>query len=273
MKKILFTAIIWLAALNCMGQELNKKNMVSLNFGMGYNARQDLIFSPLVHTDFSLLNVGIDYSREAKLFQKVILRYGSFNPMASTPYDFTIHGEPNTAYPHSFNIIDIDYLLGKKIKEYKRSSLTTGGILVIDIQALNYVYGRVSSFGYYSMVGMGVFGRHQYMMNKKNRLSTTLQLPLVAWLARSPYLVNDDEFIENTSSHSGINTFLAFQGDGQFVTMNKLQTFDFDVNYSHDLGEKWGFSIDYLFEFIHTDNPRNLLSFLHALKLSANYIF
>jgi len=273
MKKILFSTIICLAALSCLGQEATRKNMWSFNLGMGHSARQDLIFSPIIHTDFSLLNVEIDYAREAKLFQQASLRYGGFNPMASSPYDFTTDGETNTAYPHNYTFIDIDYLIGKKIREFKKSTLTAGGLFGMDIQAMNYVYGRVSSFGYYSMLGLGVFGRHQYMINGKSRLTTTLQLPLVGWLARSPYLVNDDEFIENIRSHSGFKSFMSFLGDGQFVTWNRLQTLDLDMKYSYMLSEKWGLGVGYMFELIHTKEPRNLLSFRNSIKLSANFNF
>ncbi len=273
MRNILLSTIIWLVALGCFGQEQNRKNMLSLNIGTSYLARQDLIFSPMIHKDISFLNVGIDYTREAKLFQKASLRYGNFNPGVATPFDFTIHGESHTAYPHSFNFIDVDYLIGKKVKESPKSIFTVGGLFVMDVQAMNYVYGRTSSFGYYSTLGLGLFGKHQYTISKKSNLTTTLQLPLMVWLARSPYLVNDDEFIENTYSHSGFKTFMSFMGDGQLVTWNRLQTFDLDIKYTYTLNEKWNLGVAYLFEFIHSSQPRNLLSYRQSINFNANFRF
>lgn len=273
MRNILLSTIIWLVALSCFGQEHNRKNMLTLNLGTSYLARQDLIFSPMIHKDISFLNVGMEYTREAKLFQKGSLRYGNFNPGVSTPYDFTIHGESHTAYPHSFNFIDVDYLIGKNVKESRKSIFTVGGLFVMDVQAMNYVYGRTSSFGYYSTLGLGVFGKHQYTISKKSNLTTTLQLPLMVWLARSPYLVNDDEFIENTYSHSGFKTFMSFIGDGQLVTWNRLQTFDLDIKYTYTLNEKWNLGVAYLFEFIHSSQPRNLLSYRQSINLNANFRF
>lgn len=274
MKKILLSAIIWLEALSCLGQQKQeKKNMLSLNFGPSYIARQDLIFSPMVHRNLTFLNVGVNYTREAKLFQQAGLSYANFNPGVSTPYDFTIHGDAHTAYPHSFNIIDLNYLIGIKVKESRGSSLAAGGHFAMDVQAMNFVYGRTSSFGYYSTLGLGIFGRHQYTINKKSRLTTTLQLPLLVWLARSPYLVNDDEFIENTYSHSGVQTFMSFIGDGQLVTLNKLQTLDLDIRYTYDLTDKWKLGAGYSFEFIHSSQPRNLLSYRQSINLSVNFCF
>lgn len=271
--RIVLSAIIWLMALGSYGQEQNRKNLLSLNIGTSYLARQDLIFSPMVHKDLSFLTVGLSYTREAKLFQKVILRYANFNAGVLTPFDFTINGESHTAYPHSFNLIDLDYLIGKKINESAKSDFTLGGYFAMDVQAMNYVYGRTSSFGYYSTLDFGAFGQHHYPINKKSNLTTTLQLPLIVWLARSPYLVNDDEFIENTYSHSGVKTFLSFIEDGQLVTWNKLQTFNFDVKYTYSLNKRWNFGAGYLIEFIHASQPRNLLSHRHSINLNSSFRF
>ncbi|MBK6265274.1 hypothetical protein JKA74_09500 [Marivirga sp. S37H4] len=273
MKILSISIIIWLAALSCFAQENTKNHSVSLNLGITTLTRQDLTFSPLIHKDFSLLNLGIDYDRQAKVFQRVSFRYGNFNPMSTDPYDFSVHGETKTAYPHSFNLIDIDYLIGKKIKESEKSILTVGGLLLMDIQALNYVYGRIGNFGYYSATSLGMFGKYQFTINDNSNLTTSLKLPLVAWLARSPYYVNDDEFIENTSSHSGFKTFMAFMGDGNLTTLNKWQSFDLDIKYMYSLNEKWQLGAAYLFEFIHSSQARNLLSYRNSINLSANLKF
>lgn len=262
-----------LQTLYCLGQEQKVKNTLSISIGASSLSRQDLIFSPMIHRDMTVLNVGIDYTRQAKLFQKVSLHYGNFNPMVSGPYDFTIHGENHTAAPHSFNFIDVDVLIGKSVKESGNSTLTVGGLFAMDVQALDYVYGRTSSFGYYSSLGLGVFGRYHYNLGKKSQFTANVQLPLVVWLARSPYLVNDDEFIENTTSHSQFKTLLALMEDGQLVTWNKLQTFDFDVKYNYNLTEKWSLGITYLVEFIHSSEPRNLVSNRQSLNLNANFNF
>ena len=273
MKIILLLLFSWFTAFISFGQETEKKNALALSFGPAYIMRQDLIFSPVIHADLSFLNLGLDYTRESKLFQKVRLRYASFNPMVAEPYEFSVHSDTESAYPHSFNFIDLDYQIGKKLSENQKSRITVGGLLSADIHALTYVYGRISSLGYYSAFGLGVFGTYGRSINAKSNLAATLQIPLIAWLARSPYLVNDEEFIENISSHSGFNTFMAFISDGQFVTWNKMQTLDLELKYTYSLSEKWDLAAAYLFEFIHVSKPRNLLSFRNSLNLSANFRF
>lgn len=273
MKINLTSILIWLISFSCFGQDITKKNTLTLNFGPSSIMRQDIIFSPFVHSDFSFMNLGLSYTRESKYYQKISLRYANFNPMVAAPYEFTFHSEPNIAYPHSFNIIDLDYLFGKKISETENGTFTAGGLFSTDIQVMNYVYGRISNLGYAANFGLGIFGTYAKPINEKSRLSTTLKLPMFAWIARSPYLVNDDEFIENISSHSGLKTFRAFIGDGQIATWNKIQTLDLELKYEYSLSSRWEFGAGYLFEFIHLNQPRNLLSFRNSLDLSLNYKF
>jgi len=264
---------IWLTTLSSFGQEITKKNALSLRIGGGFIMHQDLIFSPFIHKDFSLMNLGLDYTRKAHFFQKVSLRYANFNPMIAEPYEFTVHGQPNTAYTHNFNLIDLDYHFGRKIKETKNASIAAGGLFSSEIQAMNYVYGRIGSFGYFASFGLGGFGTYERQISVKSKLEATLKLPLVAWLARSPYLVNDDEFIENISSHSGFKTFVAFLGDGQMTFWNKVQTLDFELKYKYSVGERWEFRAACLSEFIHMSQPGNLLSLQNSLNLSATFKF
>lgn len=273
MKTIWTSIFLWLIAFTSLGQEIARKNALTLSFGPSSIVRQDLIFSPFVHKDFSLLNVGLDYKREAKSYQKVSINYANFNPMVTGPYEFTFHGQPYTAYPHSISFIDLDYQFGKPLHAIQDGQLTLGGHFFTDIQVMNYAYGRISNFGYFASIGVGIFGTYKVRINEKGSIQSTLRLPLLAWLARSPYLVNDDEFIDNISSHSGVKTFMALLGDGQLASWNKIQKVDFEVKYAFDLNTRWGFGAGYLFEVIHVSQPRKLLSFRNSLNFSTSFKF
>lgn len=272
LKKSILVIIILSFSGNSFASDI-PKNTLTLQAGMSHIARQDLIFSPFIHRDISWMNVGFSYERNTKLFHRLAIRYGGFNPTLSSTYEFSKNGEKETAYPHSFTMIDIDYIVGKSIKNNSKASTIIGGAFSTDIQALNYVYGRISSFGYYSALGIGFFVRQNFDISPKHRLSAGIQIPLVAWYARSPYLVNDDEFIENISSHSGLKSFLSFIGDGKVVTLNRLQSVDFQLGYKYYFNEKWHLGAEYMMEFIHASQPRNLLSYRQSVNLSANFSF
>ncbi|MCS4433415.1 hypothetical protein [Aquiflexum gelatinilyticum] len=255
------------------GQENEKKNDITIYFGPSHLIRQDLIFSPMVHRDMTFPAFGIEYSRRGKFYQNIGIQYAGFDPMVSEPFTFIFDGEEENAYPHYFTFIDLDYLLGKEKKLDGKSSFTYGGMFGSKVQVLNYVYGRISSFGYFASFGLGGFGQFRYRLGEKSTLTAGLQLPVFSWVARSPYLVNDDEFIDNISSHSGLKTFLAFIGDGKFATWNRIQYFDFDLTYDLELNPRWTFGARYWFEFIHFSKPRPLTSFRNSLQFQATYSF
>jgi hypothetical protein len=254
-------------------QEKTRDNAVTFRWGAGHLARQDLVFSPFVHTGFSFLNGGLQYTREARMYHQVKIRYSGHSGMRSGPYEYMEYEEIKTARPHLFSLIDLDYLAGTKAGSAGRLGLIFGGLFTSDIQPLNYVYGRMAHFGYYAALGLGGFVELEYRPGGKSTLGTGFQLPFFSWSARSPYLVNDDEFIENTGSHSGVKTFLSFLADGEPVTWNRLQYFDLHLSYTYHLNEKWQLGADYLLDFIHFTQPRSLTSLKNSLSLSATFRF
>lgn len=272
MHKTLFSLLIISGcSLHSFSQEDPLKYRLQLNAGAGHNIRQDRIFSPMVHSDMSLVNAGLDFVAESRLYHHASLRFSSFSPMISS-FDYYEDGEFKSAAPHSFILVNLFYNAGKTWSAGK-GSFSAGLSLSADIQALTYVYGRISSFGYYSAIGPGAFIKYSREVTSKSRISSSLQLPLVSLYSRSPYLVNDDEFIENISSHSGIKTFLSFLGDGRLVTWNRLQYLNTRIEYDFDLSERWGIGATWIFDFVHANAPRELLSFRNSLYFTAYFRF
>lgn len=268
---LLYTFIIFFTTVSS-GQD-SRHNRLSLYFGAASLMRQDLIFSPFVHKDFSMANFGLNYEREAGFYQRISIGLGNYTPMLSESYYFIEDGENEIANPHFFMFIDAYYMLGKELKAFNKSSVTIGGIITSDIQQVVYVYGNNGDFGYFTSSGIGGFGKYNYSINERNRLTAVIRFPIVSWLARSPYLVNDDEFYENTVSHSGFKIILDMIGNGEPVTLNRLQSFEFETNYSYNLSSRFSIGAGYLFEFIHSGKPRNLLSFRNMMLVSLSYRF
>jgi len=255
------------------GQENTLPNQLSLEMGLGHIARQDKIFSPFIHRDVSFSQFQLRYSREKRWFQQLDLGYAGFSPMLNSPYSFTIAGETEQAYPHSFTFIHLDYKIGKRVWSNSKAGFTTGLLYATQLQLLNYAYGRIGSFGYYSTFGLGVFGRYTYQLTSKSELRTSLQLPVLLWLSRSPYLVNDDVFIENISSHASLRTMADFIADGKLTTVFRNQELSFSQQYVYHFSERWEIGAVYTFNFMHSPLPRRLLSYQNNLGVIINCRF
>jgi hypothetical protein len=253
------------------GDILAQEKSLSFRFGPGHIARQDQIFSPFNHTDWSLVNTGIRYESRNRFHQWIDLGVGSYNPILVPSYSF---GDDEQTYPHSFLLVNLTYALGKLISSANSAGRwTAGGFVENDIQPSSYNYGHVGSFGYFASIGLGAWARYEYNLNKQNSLSLTAQLPLAALVARSPYLVNDDEFIENTSSHNGLKTFLAFLGDGEIQTLNRMQQMELHVTFTHAFNNKWKLGCWYELHVLHVREPLPLIQFRNVLNVTATLTF
>ena len=193
--------------------------------------------------------------------------------MVTEPYTFYSEGEERSALPHQFIFVDLDYVLGKTLSGPGNMKISLGGLFSSDIQTMNYVYGRVGNFGYFAALGLGLSLDMEYSTGEKGKFSSSLLLPLVSWLARSPYLVNDDAFIENQRSHSGIKSFFAFLEDGNLVALDRLQRLDIEFGYSRNISNRMSLGMRYIFGLIHTRQPRNLLSYSNHIELTAHLKF
>lgn len=254
------------------GKNFSKQRCFELGLGFSTLARQDLVFSPFIHRDIAFPAALIGYEAQGKFIHKIGLRYATFSAMLDESYEYLEDGEEETTVPHSFTFVKLDYFAGLTLLTSVKERITGGLSLQWDIHALNYSYGRINSFGYYSGTGLAVSGKYERLISESTTLLLSLQVPLVTWFARSPYLVNDDEFIENISSHKGINTFIAFIGDGKFVTLNRLQRLTTEIGVSHRLSDHWLFGGEWTFDFTHASSPRNMLSYQNTVLAKMIYV-
>ncbi len=239
---------------------------LSLLLGPGSYARQDQIFSPFVHQDWSLLNVSLQYDWGKKNDQFTAIEFGSYNPILVPSYGYG--DEDDVTYPHNFTLVNLTYGFGKRLAMAKENrALTLGGFFEADIQASTYNYAWLGTFGYLAPISIGIWSEYTYTLNAKNKFSGKLLLPVVSLVARSPYLANDDAFIENTYSHNGLKTFFAYLGDGKVQTWNRIQQVELQLGYDYALSSAWSIGATYAFRFQHVAKPLPFLSYRNTFYL------
>lgn len=264
-----FTLLLLVLLVNPL---LAQKTSLSMRLGAGHLIRQDLIFSPFHHSDVSLMNGALRLERQSpKLYQWVDLGASVYNPSTVPSYSY---GDNDRTYPHNFLFVNLAYAVGKEVKTLKpEAKWMLGGLFEMDLQSSTYNYGRVSSFGYFIAFNLGAWARYKHTLANRHTLTTTVTLPLLSWIARSPYLVNDDEFIENIASHKGLKTFLAFVGDGQLQGINKVQQSELHVQYTYQLSKKWSVGAQYEFHLLNTQKPVSLTQMRNLLQAHATLTF
>lgn len=262
------TLATWLTFIAMAGSQ---HNTLALRYGIGHYARQDQTFSPFVHPDWSALNIGLTYTHHAKMYQFADLEFGSYNPILVPSYDYD---EDKQTLPHNFTLVNLTYALGHSLRpEGDATGFILGGFFEADVEPSNYNYARWSNFGYLATFSLGAWGQYDCIIHDKHTLRARAMLPLLSLVARSPYLVNDDEYIENTYSHNGFKTFFAYLGDGEFQTLNRIQQFELHLNYAYALSNKWHIGAGYSFRMIHAVRPTDFLSFRNTFYLTASLNF
>ncbi len=258
----LLTAAGMLFAVALHGQTASQR--LSLNLGLSTVARQDQIFSPFVHSGTSFLNLGLTWERSKRLNQFVELQVSNISAAHHDPYDYFWHPDPEvfTTAPHNFTFVELNYGLSKSWQRGK-ASWRAGGILSNNIQALSYNPGPFSFFGYFAAFGVGPQLGVNLPIGQKSTLDVAVHAPLVSWVARSPYLVNDDEFIENTSNHNSLGTLANFIADGALQLPDQLQQLNFSAGYTCAVSSRWDLGLAYRLQFIRHTEPLPLLSYQH----------
>ena len=146
---------------------------LTLSLGPATIARQDLIFSPFIHQDVPPLVVGLKYEKTKKVHQYLRLDYAGFSAGLETPYDYIYNGEVETAYPHSFTFIAFRYGNGRYLGKSEHPRSMIGGAINLDVQAMNYQYGRSSYFGYFSTIGLHAWYKYTIPEFEKSKTHRT----------------------------------------------------------------------------------------------------
>jgi hypothetical protein len=264
------TAALFISAAGLSAQN----NQFSIRLGAGRIDRQDQVFSPFVQSGVSVQQLGLHWQRSAGCEQFAGLRYSGFSASRLRAFDYTKKPdtEIKTTLPHTFTFVEIDYGIGKKWQA-GGYSISAGGALDNAVQALNYQYGEASFFGYFATFSLSPWLHLSRPVGRKSSLHAGLRIPVLSWVARSPYLVNDDEFIENTSSHSGFKTFADFVQDGSLQFPDQLQKLSGSLGYTQLLGRRWTAGLQYGFQFIRHTEPLTLLSYQQDLRVEIGWKF
>ncbi|NUO02394.1 MAG: hypothetical protein HUU01_17445 [Saprospiraceae bacterium] len=248
------------------GHSQSSRERFSLNIGLSTIARQDQIFSPFIHSGSSFTNFGLTWERSKRLSQFLELQFSTIAAASSDPYDYSWHPDPEqfSTYPPNFTFLELNYGMGKS---WQRGNgvIRAGGVLENNIQAFNYNAGPFSSFGYFITSSIAPQVGLTLPAGRRGVFDIALVAPLLSWTARSPYLVNDDEFIENTSNHNSLKTLVQFIGDGELQFPDQLQKLTFSARYLYDPGKRIDVGLAYRLQFIRHTDPLPLTSYQHQL--------
>jgi hypothetical protein len=249
------------------------RNRVTIAAGVTSLSHQDLIHTPFVHGGVSPRGLGIRYERAAPWVQFAEASYLVLNSRLAEAYPILFDDHAHASLPHTYHVVDAAYGLGRNLRTTGNEQMALGAALRLDLQATDYNYGFEPNFGYFISPSLNVWYRHELTLSSKQRLAGRAMVPLVSWVARSPYLVNDDQFIENIESGRPLTILAAFLADGEPAGWDRLQRFDLSIDYHFTLVRRWNAGASYRFGLLKHSEPRPLTAVRNSIELSTSIGF
>mgnify|MGYP003447009140 CR=1 FL=1 len=267
-------AILFPAAL--FAQDIERaSNKVSLQYGLHQLSRQDQLFSPMIYHDVSFQNIAALYANEnSQRWHTAEIFYSGYEARWHDDYTDVTGAEEKvqTTAPTFITIVGVRYSYLKKIKVTEQGSWSVGGISDNQINAVDNVYGAFGTFGYLGQFSLSPMVRKQFIEGKHEVLIDAF-FPLLSWVSRSPYALNDDEYMKNNADHNGFKTVFRYIGDGNIQTVNRLQKFNLDAAYSYSLSDRWQLGGVYRMEFLRSSKPKPLIAVRNNFNLILSFEF
>ncbi len=264
----LVTCLSGLRAQNESSNSLNKPtNSIGIYWGTGNLKKQDLNFSPFVHQSWSPVNVILNYERSGKLEQRASIRFGSYGGNTGDLFTYQLDGETNTKYGNSFTLIDLNYSLGVELIENEQWKFILGGRIRNRFHISDYDFGPAGPFGYYIPMGLDAWVNLKYNAGNKHRFDANLNLPLFSGVARSPYMGQDDGYLERISVHGDLKIFFEHVKTAEIQSWGTSQIVDLDLRYHYALNDRWELGAGYMFSMNLHSKPVKLTSYQHLFLI------
>jgi hypothetical protein len=245
---------------------------ITLAAGASYVAHQDLSHTPLVHGGTTPVSLGIRFDRPGRWQHFLAANVSTVESRRGDSYPILFDDHGHDTHPHAFVFFDASYGIGRRIPA-RAGSAVLGAAARLDLYATDYSYGLETNFGYYISPSLDLWYRHEIELGSRHRASARAQAPVVAWVARSPYMVNDDRFIENIASSNPLRIALAFLADGELAAWNRMQRLDLGFDYHYLLSRRLEVGAAYRFAFLRDEEPRTLTSVRSSVDLTTSIRF
>lgn len=256
------------------GQQF-KGGSLSLASGYHHIARQDQVFSPMVHRGSAFPNIGLAYSNDGKRQRHVAqLGYNGYSAGFADTYTFIdlVDGTEQTTARSSFTLVDLAYELQRTVGDTGKVEVLVGAGFFGQLGAFDHGYA-FPSFGYTIFMGIGPSLRVQHALNDHTRLYANLSFPVLSWVARSPFALNDDEFIEHQRSHRTLPTLGAFIGAGRWASFGSFRRMLLEVGTDRRIAVRWSLGLRYALEYLDVSQPRRSIGYRNSLDITVTYHF
>jgi hypothetical protein len=253
---------------------ISPKKELGIAYGYWHQSRQDHLFSNRIYKGSAIPNLQVQYAVRKKKHKHYLELGGQVYALSNNQpaYSFT-HGSDSQVYqiePSTAFTVNLNYHYAKRISTIKNYQLWAGLSAENQVNAAFMNYGISTAFLYTTLSSVGPNLQVERLLSDKSLLNFQVQVPVVYWVSRSPYALNDDEFIQNQQSHRTFATLANLLADGKLKTIAAVQKVNFKANLQHQITPKYALTGAYQLEFLKLDQPSSLRSVTNAFLIGLN---
>jgi hypothetical protein len=241
---------------------------IDIAWTTSYRARQDDLMSPLVHAGVAPFGGLFTYRHRGPRTSLLAgLEVDSVPEKSGPTYEYPTDDGTATTYPSSWTTARIPVGYGASVLHSDDVDLAVGGMFDARIEVLSWSYGVTYTTGYSGAFTLGPWVDGHWRAADRWTLEGSLTLPLFGWLARSPYALNDDEYILANQTHNPLVAFGAYFADGGLTWVGEHQAVRTRAAAVFELKGRTSLVAAWRFEVLHFTEPLPALAYGNALDL------
>lgn len=272
MKRMYILLSILLISITLSYAQDSKSNALGIQLGMGNLKKQDLIFSPFIASDWSPLNLHLQYEHHGSFNHKASIRFGQFSHYVGEPFSYYSRNIEYKKYPHSFANLELNYSLSKNIIRNANWTISAGGRFRNRFQISNFEFGHAGQFSYHLSSGIDALVSAQFRYGNHS-IHSFFALPVFSYLARSPYTGQDDNYLERIMVHGDLKIFAEQLKAGTIQSWKTSRMMDVELSYKYALNSTWDVGISYLFIMNLHSSPVRYTSIENIIYLGTTFNF
>lgn len=257
-----------LLALSTKMSSAEEPHSLEVAWTTSYRARQDDLLSPLVHEGVAPFGGLFAYRwRGPRAGVLAGLEIDSVPAKSGPTFEYPTDDGTAETFPSSWATVRIPVGWGKGVVQTEALDVVLGGLFDARIEILSWSYGVTYTTGYSGTFTLGPWIDARWRPAERWTLEGSLTLPLVGWLARSPYALNDDEYIKANRTHNPLVAFGAYFADGGPTWVGEDQAVRARAGAAFALAGRTSLLAAYRFEMLHFSDPLPAVAYGNALDL------
>ncbi|HEX8529791.1 MAG TPA: hypothetical protein VF646_07200, partial [Cytophagales bacterium] len=216
-------------------------------------------------------NLGLTYERTGeKAKNTAVLLFDRYTPAAHPGYTYTRDGRQEQIFPTFTTVVSLRY---GHARRFGNGSWFAGLLSDNQVAAGEQGYGAAATFHYLGAFSVSPWLGYDRSLTDRLHLSLQTWVPLVAWVTRSPYALNDDQYMRDNANHKGVPTFFNYVAGGRLQTLNHWRKINFTADATYSLSPRIGVVVSYQAEALRLTQPRTLTSYQQYFNTGFQFSF